>query len=566
MHAFKSVTDLLSTPRTWLSRTQTTILSAAVIITIANALSSVTGLLKERMLISFFFDTVESQLAYDAYLVAFQIPDLLFQLIILGAVSSAFIPVFKELTHDADEQSAFQMTNAVSNILLLIFIALSLVVVVFAHPITVWRTGASFTPEQIDITARLTRIMLISQVFFGFSNIFSSMLQSYRRFIVPAISPIFYNLGIVLGAYLLKDMVGIEAAAYGVVIGAFLHMLLQLPFVLQTGWRWRPTLNWRAPGVSKLFALMPPRVLTYGLTQMQEISLGFLATSLPMGLGYFVIRQATRVMALPIRFFGVAIGQAALPFLAEVNNPREVEKFRGLLLQSLNQITYLTLPASVLILILRVPIVRLVFGASNVPWATTLDIGRVLALLIISVAAQASVQLLIRGFHALQDTRTPLLVTLMALAVYLSGTSWFVFGSEHGLLGIAAMTSLVGFLEFYLFVFLMHHKIGGVFQKSLFVPQAKMYLAAFLMGIFLYLPFRILDEVVFDTSRTIELIALTITTGTIGMLSYLYFSALLEIRELTLITRAIPAIGRWRLFASKTDETIIDPSGDDEGL
>ncbi len=552
---------LLSNNTKWLEQQQTTILSAALIIGVANILSSVAGLIRERLLISYFFDTLESRQALEAFQVAFQIPDALFQLLVLGAVSASFIPIFTRLKK-INAKTAFASATVIMNIVLLIFAVVSAVIFIFAEPLTALRTGPGFTAEQLVIAVQLTRVMLLAQFFFAISNFLSGILQSYQRFIVPALSPILYNFGIILGVALFYQSFGIYAAGIGVIIGALLHMAIQLPFAFMLGFRFSLSFNINSPGVKKLFSLMPPRFATYAINELQELSLGFFATTLG-NLSFFVIRLALRLMTIPIRIFGVPIGQASLSFLSEESTDEDYDRFRSLLIQSLNYVAFLAFPASMLLLILRIPIVRLVFGASNLPWETTLATGRVVALISLSVVAQALVQLLIRGFHALNDTKTPLLVTLITATFYLLGCWYFVFFTQIGMLGIALVILITAFLEMILCLILIEQKIGQIITKSFLLPQAKILLASFFMAVFLYLPFRILDELIFNTTKTIELIGLTVTTSSIGLLVYCYFSALLNVHELQLVKSTFSSLDRWRKTLSRTTEVLSESSSDD---
>jgi len=379
----------------WLETQQTSILSAAAVITVANIISSLSGLLRQRILIGSFFQSPVSQQAYEALLVAFQIPDLMFQLIIIGAISAAFIPIFTGL-RKTNEEAAFTMSSIVMNILMAVFVVVALVVFIFAEQITEWRTGDAFTHEQILIASNLTRIMLVAQMFFAVSNFLSGMLQSYQRFVIPSIAPIFYNLGILLGVYLFEPYLGIYSAGVGVIIGAFLHMAIQVPLAYKLGFRFRVSFNLNHVGVKQLFKLMPPRVFTQAIAEIQDIALGFFATSLG-NLSFVIIRLGMTLMTIPIRLFGVPISQASLPFLSEESDEKELTRFRNLVVDSLHQIAFLAMPASILLLILRVPIVRLVFGTQNFPWTTTVSTARVVAIIAISIAAQGMTQLLTRA-------------------------------------------------------------------------------------------------------------------------------------------------------------------------
>ncbi|MCB9801775.1 MAG: murein biosynthesis integral membrane protein MurJ [Pseudomonadales bacterium] len=548
----------------WLEQQQTSILSAAIIITVANFGSSLSGLIRQRLLITKFFDTPQSQEAFEALLVAFQIPDILFQLIVLGALSAAFIPVFTTIKKQYGKDTAFEMSSVVISILLVVFFLASSVVFVFAEPLTRIRTGDAFTPEQITIATNLTRMMLFAQGFFAISSFFSAMLQSFHRFIIPSIAPILYNIGIVIGVFLLYGQLGVYSAGVGVIIGAFLHMIVQLPLVLKIGYRPTFSLRTTAPGVKKLFSLMPARVVTLGVGEVQNLSLGFFATSLG-NLSFVVIRLATTLVTLPIRLFGVPISQASLPFLSKESDDKNLETFKNLITQSLNQIAFFAFPASVLILILRIPIVRLVFGAKNFPWETTVLTGWAVAIISVSIGAQAMVQLMIRAFHALKNTTTPLIITTVTVVSYVVGCFISINYTSFGVLGIAGVTSATALLEVFLFMFFLQKTVPVFLSKSFILSQLKMITASFLLAVSLYLPFRVLDQLVFNTTKTVELIALTLVTGTIGMLVYIYFAVLFRIEELSIINKLLDmSVGKWKRSANKTTEVFIEHSMEDD--
>jgi len=543
-----------------MEKQQTSILSAAFIITVANVASSFAGLLRERLLISSFFDSIASQQAYEAFQIAFQIPDMLFQLIVLGAVSAAFIPLFTDL-RKKDEDHAFRFTSSVMNLLILVFVVVAVVFAIFAEPLTRWRTGSEFTAEQIGIAVGLTRLMLFSQLFFAVSNFLTGMLQSYKRFIVSAVAPVFYNIGIILGVFFFKDIFGIYSAGLGVIIGAMLHMLVQLPSVRKLGFKHRFVIDFKDWSVRRLFRLMPPRVMALSVSELQNLGLGFFATTIG-GLSFVVIKLGLRLMTIPIRLFGVPISQASLPFFSQETEEEERKKFSSLVIQSLHQISFFALPASVLLLILRIPIVRLVFGADNFPWKTTVLTGKVVAILAVSVAAQAMVQLLVRAFYALKNTKTPLFITLLTVVVYFLASVFFIYGTDYGVLGLAWATTISAYFELILFLVFLQPKAKCFTTSSFWVPQLKMITSSFLMAVFLYLPFRILDEVVFDTSRTLELIALTLSTGTIGMLVYIYFSYLFDVKELGYLSKVLSLLNKWKKLLPTSKEILVSSGVD----
>ncbi len=555
-----SLTSILSKNLKWFEHQQNSILSAATIIAAANIASALFGLIRQHVLVAYFFKESSGQML-EAFSVAFQIPDTMFQLIVIGSLSAAFIPLFMKQKKDSEE-AAFKMSAVVLNILVATFVAVGLVVFIAAEPITQYRTGAGFSPEQVHVTAQLTRIMLVAQLLFVVSSIFGAVLQSYQRFIIPSIAPILYNVGIIIGVYFLSDHFGIYAAGIGVALGAGIHMLIQAPFVFKYGFRFSRSFSLKTPGVRELFRMMPPRLLSIGINEIQNLSLGFFATTVG-NLSFWVMQVTFTLMTIPIRLFGTPIGQASLPFLSDESQERDSVRFKELVLQSLHYISFLALPASVMLLILRIPIVRLAIGAKEVPWATTLTIGKSVAIIALSIAAQAMVQLLMRAFYALRDTKTPFYITVITVLFYLVGCSAIVYFSEWRLYGLALMTTLSAFLELGLFLYYLDIKIPGILGPAFFIPQGKILLASFMMAVFLYLPFRILDELVFDTSRTIELIGLTISTGTIGMVVYFYFATLFEIKELSIFETILNVFMGSSRKVARTPEVAVETHVED---
>lgn len=276
-------------------------------------------------------------------------------------------------------------------------------IAVFSYPLTALRTGAEYTDAQIKLTSDLTRIILIAQIFFLVSSIHGALLQSYQRFIIPSLAPILYNIGIVAGAYFLTPMIGIYGPGLGA-CRAFLHMAIQLPFSRKLGYKFRPSFDWHVPGFSSIIKLMPARTLTLAAGELRALARPFYDKHRQSQLLDHALR-APLLITLPIRFFGVPIGQASLPFLSEQSEDNERATFRKLLTQSLNQIAFLAMPSSILIVILRVPLVRILFGTANFPWDATLSTAKMVGTIAVSITAQAMVQLLIRAFFPLPSRR-----------------------------------------------------------------------------------------------------------------------------------------------------------------
>ncbi|MBQ6154775.1 polysaccharide biosynthesis C-terminal domain-containing protein [bacterium] len=519
----------------WLQSQQQSILSAATVITAANLLVSVAGLLRDRFMLSLFAGDEALLKAYDAFRVAFQVPDLLYQLLIVGALSASFVPIFTLLKKKNPKQS-FRLVNICMNYLLVFFLVVASLIAIFAPQITAWRIGEAYNQEQIQIVINLTRLMMLGQLFFAVSSFFSGMLQSYQRFIIPALSPLFYNAGIVLGAWSLFPVLGIYGAGVGVIFGAFLHMAIQYPAVKQLRWRYRWEWDFDFPGVKKLFAMMPARALTIGMNEIQSFGLSYFITSVA-GFGYTLFLLARTLVNLPIRFVGVPIGQAALPILSNLSYDEDVSRFKKIVLQSLNQIAYLACPAAVLLIILRIPIVRLVFSTHNFAWNLTVMVARMVAWMAISIPVQAMFHLLVRAFHALRDTMTPFLISIFTTCVFFIGCALAIKLPDNQLYGITIAISLSMFIETGLYLLLLNRKLGHLLNLNFIVTQSKIYLISIIMAVSLYIPFKLLDELVFNTSRVIPLLMLTGITSVVGLSVYILLSKLFRIEELKILTR-----------------------------
>lgn len=547
--------NFLRNGRLIFSRKQANILSAATVIMVAVAMSRLLGLFRDRLLAGTFFGGREWQL--DVYFAAFRIPDMIFQLLVLGALSAAFIPVFSRYL-EKKEKEAYYLSSSVINFLLIFFILLSTLVFIFAEPL-VRIIAPAFDPVEMSLMVNLTRIMLLAQLFFCFSNFLTGVIQSHQRFLVPALSPVAYNLGIIFGIVVLSRWLGIYGPTVGVVLGAFLHLIIQLPLALKLGFRYSFVFDWHHPGVRQVARLMLPRTLALAVNQIELTVAVFLATSLAAGsLSIFYFAQ--HLMNLPIGLFGITIGQAALPTLSRESREEGFEKFKKTFLSSFNQILYLALPASAILLVLRIPAVRIVFGAASFPWRATLLTSRVLAIFSISIFAQAVIQLLVRGFYALHDTRTPFWIGALAVLTNVSLSFLFIFRLNLGILGLAWATTLASFLQLGLLLIFLNRAIGGFNKKEFFIPPIKMGVATILTAVALWVPMRFLDKFILDTTRTINLVILTIIATLSGMMVYFLLSYVLKIAELKLFVSLVKRLGRWQEVLKSSEEMITAPN------
>lgn len=541
-----------------LRKEHSSILSAALVITISNGLSALLGLWRNRMLISRFFETEALQQQLDAYWVAFRLPELVFQLLVIGSLSAAFIPVYSRWRKTHSETEANIIASSMMNIVLLTFFVLSLILYIFAHPFNQIITGANFSPDQISLAAQLSRIMLLAQLFFAGSNFLTGIIQAHQRFLVPALTPVFYNLGIIAGIYFLTPSLGIYGAAVGVVMGALLHLGIQIPLAQQLGFSHKLILSWQHPGVKEIIRLMPPRTLAISVSQIELFASVYFATALSAG-SLTIFNIAQQLMSAPNRIFAIPIGQASLPFLSKTVADNDWKAFNNTLWQSLNQIIFLGLPAGMLLLILRIPLVRLAYGAPEFPWAATILTGKTVAILSVSLFAQGAIQILVRAYYATQNTKTPFYIGLFAVLINILISALSVFTFSWGVLGLSAAMSIATLIQFGLLLFGLRSHLKPITFTEIRTSLLTV-IATATMGIFLWIPLRLLDRYVFDTTRTLPLIMLTLTAGAIGAGVYIILAYLLKIPELYAYFGLFKKLSNWRTTLAKSGEVIESSS------
>lgn len=516
----------------WIESQQASILSAATIILVANLASGLSGLLKTRV-ISWAYVTPTFKDLIDSYWVAFRIPDFTFQVMVLGALSAAFVPLFSQ-RYKSNKNEAFDLGNQALIVVLAGFFVVSLIVGIFARPILTLLTNSEFSEEKMKMAVEMTHILMGAQVLFALSGFFSSMLQGAKRFIIPAFSPVFYNLGIAICIILGVNTLGLYAAAWGTVLGAFLQMIIQIPLLLKLGFRPTLTPHWNREDLKHLGTLTAPRTAALAINQLTTLGITFFAIPIG-GLSLTIMNFAQSLMALPIRFFGVSIAQAALPFLAASHD--DITGFRKTIFRSLRQIAFFATPASVLLLVLRVPMIRLAFGAENYTWKTTLLTAETLGILALSIAPQAVTHLLIRAFYALNNTITPLVVSSLYFVLTICLCWLLTMQYQFGVRGIAIALSISGLLEMVALLVLLLHKIHFDGFWELLSSLSRTLCAGLLMGVTLFVFQRLFDLYVFETSRTFQLIQLTVIVSTMGSAVYIGFCWLLKIEELTILQR-----------------------------
>lgn len=530
-----------------LSSKQTNILSAAFFIITTTVLTQILGLLKRRLLLSIFPAN-----EVGIFQSSFSIPEFLFQILIGGTLFSSFIPIFSEYLSQGKKEDAFKFASSLATIIMSIFLVLSLFVILFSYQLSSLITPG-FSHEQLLLMSSLIRIIQFTQVFFVVGVIFTAILQSFQHFLIPGIASSLYNVGIIVGILTLSPFLGIYGAAIGILLGAILFCAVQLPLVLKTHFKFSFILHAR-DDVLRFFHLMVPTsfmVITYQVSGLANV---FFASFVPPQGTSYAIFEFTQTLALaPVLLFGQSIAQASFPALSQKRE--DIKSFLSILVISFDQIIYLIMPISAILTVLRIPVVRFFYGASRVSWQTTVEMGYTLSFFAIALFAQAAIYLFARAFYAYKDTKTPFFVALCSVLLNITLSYILIFIYKTPIRFLALSYSCSTILNASLLLLLLDRKIG-LPKFDILWSFVKIAIATITMGVALYVPIKLLDQLVFDTTRTINLIILTGIASALGLASYVFFTWLLDIREAYYIIGVVRKFGDWRNIMRQIEELI----------
>lgn len=550
---------------------QKTIFSAALIIMLMIAASRFLGLIRNRVLAQFF--SVDD---LSVYFAAFRIPETIFEILVFGTFSSAFIPIFTSYLSRKKKDEAWYVASVSLNIAFLIFLLLATLIFIFAKPLY-QIIAPGFSEAQIVQIANLSKILLIAQAFFVLSYFLTSVLESMQRFLVPALAPLLYNLGIILGTIFLSPNFGLYGPVIGAVFGAFCHFLIQLPLAIFFGFRPRFKIDFKHPGVREIGRLALPRIIELSSLQVGKITELFLA-SLVSTAAYTYYTFANSLALLPIGLFGTSIGKAALPTLSYQVAKKQFNEFQKTLVSLMKQIVFFILPSAVFLTVLRIPVVRLVFGTDRFGWESTVQTGWTLSAFSLGILTQALLYPLTRAFWALHDTKTPVKISIGMIIIEMILGGLFIIVLKLPIWTLALAFSFASFIQVIFLLLLLKKRVSELKISNFLISFAKIILASFSSGGIMFFLLKILDRsawdkrlsflrflglklpvsfqhFVLDTRYTFNLILLTIIVALIGLLTYLFFCWLLRIEEINFFKKMIAKIKKPKILM----ETITPP-------
>lgn len=548
--------DLLKRSISLLLKSQTNILSAAYVIMGTVIVSQLLGIVKQRLQISIFGPSAELGIVnYATY-----IPDTLFQATVGAAITASFIPVFSTYINKGEQEAGNKLSSTFLLVCLSFFFLVTLILFFLApFVLTIFNLGNNFNQQEMNLMAQFMRIILFGQLIFIIAQFFTALLQSYNRFFIPGIASAMYNLGSILAIYFLSPIIGIYSVPFGILAGSIIYAAIQFPFAKRVGFSFVPKLDYlKSEGLTRILHITIPRSITVIIFQFGTLAIASIISFLQdPGRTIFLYELAKTIAYAPVSLVGLSIAQAAFPILSRERD--RVDTFKQTFISSMNQMLYLILPISALILVLRVPIVRLLYGADTFDWDATVLTGRILALLSLSIASQAVTLLVYRAYWAIHDSKTPLVVGSVSTAFIISLSFIMVVVFKGTIESIALSLTLGSIFQLIILLVILNRSLKGFEKLNEFISLTKLFICTLCTGLAIYIPIKLLDKLVFETEYTIELIMLTGIASLAGLTLYLFLTWFLSIKEAETYILMFKRIGNWKDILKRSDE-VLEPS------
>ena len=531
-----------------------TITFAAGLLAFSALASRILGLIRDGLLAGYFGAGLET----DVYFTAFRVPDFVYNFLIVGGLSIAFLPLFSEY-YSQDKEKAWKMASNILNVFLVALAVLSFIFFLFT-PYLISIIAPGFGPEARKLAVSLTRLLFLSPIIFGISNIFSSILHYFNRFLVYSVAPVLYNLGIIFGILFLSPRFGIFGVGIGVIIGALLHLAIQIPSAIGCGFRYLPLFNIKHPALKEVIQLMIPRSFSVGAQQINLIVITAIASTLGVG-SIAIFNFSNNLYYIPIGIFGISFALASFPRLSKAWTEGKKEEFLEDFSSVFRQILFLVIPTSVLMFLLRAQLVRIILGSlgpGRFGWQDTRLTAACLGVFSIGIFASALIPFICRAFFSFKDTKTPTFIAVggVTLNIFLSVVFTSILES-HGIfynfiagildisdiknisvVGLPLAFSISVIFQFILLLYFLVKKIEGMKTKEILSSLQKIIFATAVSVVFVLLVIHIVAGFVnMHTFRGVFLQLLF--GGGAGIVTYAVLSFVLKMPELGIIKLAV---------------------------
>ena len=510
----------------------------------ATLVAGLLGFYREKLLYGSYFNTYPT--AIDAYKVAFTVPDFMFFLLISGALSVTFIPVFNERLASGNKKSAWELSSSLINIFAMLTLAASILIIIFAAPLVKYIVAPGLDESTSNLAIAMMRVVAINPFLFAISSVLASMQQAVGRFFFFALAPLIYSVGIIIGILFFTNGIslfgwhifdgGIMGVALGVVLGSILQLIVSSIGMIGMDFNYQFKIFWRNLGLQKVMRLLPPRSVDQGIDYFNNLVEINLASRLVSG-SISAYHMATMLHMMPVTLIGVAISTAAFPKMTQRISQGRPDLFKRELQTVLRVIIWLALPTAVVAFLGRGYIVGFViFGGNAV-------IADILGILSLAILFRSIYHIASRSFYARQDTKTPLYISIAAIALNIVLAAVFVLKFNFGVVGLAAAQSIVALFEVAVLFSVMSRNIRGLFDVHFVASVVRMFLASTLMFVVTYVMVKTFDLNANDTSA-FALIPKFSLIVLVGFISYLILSQLLKLEEAGLVIAQLKKLAK----------------------
>ena len=502
----------------------TTVAGGALLIAFFSIVSKLLGFFRDRLLASAF----GASRITDIYFASFKLPDLIFNILVLGALTSSFIPIFQKV-YFKDHREGIALSNSILNVLL-IAVGILTLLLVWQAPAVVPLLVPGFSSADIRETVMLTRILSISLLFFTASNVLSGILNAWQKFFSFALSSVVYNVGIIIGIIVLYPLFGLPGLAIGAVIGSILHFLVQLIEAVRHGWRYQGILSIDRNAI-KIFLLMIPRTIGLVGNQVDVFVTTFLASGLSAG-SLAVFNYANNLQSFPIGIFGVSLAVAAFPAFSKSIAENNRQEFRHVFSTQFRRILFFLIPISFSLLLLRAQIVRVILGTGSFDWSATRLTAQILGYFSLSIVAQGLIPLLARSFYALEDTRTPMMISILCIAIdTILSILWI---KPFGIIGIAFSFSITNVLNLILLLVFLHRRVGDLDDTRILSSVVRITSVGLVGAAITYLSLQGF-ALILDTHTFLGIFMQGLISGVAGLSTYVFLSIVLRFEEVAVV-------------------------------
>lgn len=514
-----------------LANSKLSVKSAAIILAVSTLLSALLGIFRDRLLNTYYLDTYPTGI--DAYTAAFTIPDFMFFIVTSGALAVSFIPVFNQRLINNNKESAWKLSTSILNLLAIVTLVLSILIMIFAEPLVRYIVGPGLDESGTILAINMMRVIAINPFLMSIATVLSSIQQAVGRFVFFALAPTVYNIGILVGIQYFTDGInifgwqvfegGIMGVALGVVFGAILQVIVGLIGVFGLGFDYEFKIYWKNHGFRDVLRLLPARSLDQGIDYVNSI----VSTNLSSRMGAGALRsfnQASSLYNMPVNLIGVAISTAFFPQLTEELGEGNEDKFYATFRTALRSIVWISLPVSIISFFARGYVVNFIKNGGD------MLISSILATMIVAIFARSVFHIASRGFYASQDTKTPFIVSIIAIGLTIL-LSVIFYLLDLGVEGLGWAQSIGAMVEIIILIVILQNRSKyKMLNLEFFKGFARMLFATFITGCVAYSMTKFLPLMATDNSFVQTFPKFCIIAGT-SLIAYMLASYFLGLSE-----------------------------------